>query len=115
VLVQLRNKLVADAEGLNAHRRLHESIRLGEDVKVRRSPQAAACRKRDAEELGRPHRLLRGGNVAGWYTALEAQKGKPGNRTMPEPGQRRGTLARPAEKYGERECPPDAAGESYHA
>ena len=48
VLVQLRNKLVADAEGFNAHRRLHKSIRVGEDVKVRRSPQAAACRKRYA-------------------------------------------------------------------
>jgi hypothetical protein len=48
---------VADAEGFNAHRRLRESIRVGEDVKGRRSPQAAAGRKRDAEELGRPHRL----------------------------------------------------------
>jgi hypothetical protein len=115
VLGQLRNKLVADAEGLNAHRRRHESIRVGEEAKVRRSPQAAAGRKREAEELGRPHRLLRGGNGAGWYTALEAQKGKPGNSTRPEPGQRRGTLDRQAEKYCERECPPDAAGESYHA
>jgi hypothetical protein len=86
VLVQLRNKLVADAEGFNAHRRLHKSIRVGEDAKVRRSPQAAACRKRDVEELGRPQRLLRGGSVAGWYTAHEARKGKPGHRTMPEPG-----------------------------
>jgi hypothetical protein len=50
--------LVADAEGLNAHRRQYESIHLGEDVKVRRSPQAVACRKRDVEELGRPQRLL---------------------------------------------------------
>jgi hypothetical protein len=115
VLVQLRNKLVADAEGFNAHRRLHESIRVGEDVKVRRSPQAAACRKRYAEELGRPHRLLGGGSVAGWYTALEARKGKPGHGTMPEPGQRRGTLDRQAEKYCDKERPPDAVGESYHA
>jgi hypothetical protein len=50
--------LVADAEGFNAHRRQHKSIRFGEDVKVRRSPQAVACRKRDVEELGRPHQLL---------------------------------------------------------
>jgi hypothetical protein len=92
VLGQLRDMLVADAEGINAHRRRHKSIRIGEDAKVRRSPQAAACRKRDAEELGRPHRLLRGGSVAGWYTAHEARKGKPGNRTMPEPEQRHGNL-----------------------
>jgi hypothetical protein len=115
VLVQLRETRVADAEGLNAHRRLHKSIRVGEDAKVRRSPQAAAGRKRDAEELGRPQRLLRGGSVAGWYTALEAQEGKPGHRTMPEPERRRGTRGRQAEKYGERERPPDAAGASYHA
>ena len=60
--------------GLNAHRRLHKSIRVGEDVKVRRSPQAAACRKRDVEELGRPHRLLRVGSVGGWWTAIEARE-----------------------------------------
>jgi hypothetical protein len=50
--------LVADAEGFNAYRRQHESIRFGEDGKVRRSPQAVACRKRDVEELGRPQTLL---------------------------------------------------------
>jgi hypothetical protein len=115
VLVQLRKKLVADAEGFNAHRRLHKSIRVGEDVKVRRSPQAAAGRKRDAEELGRPQRLLRGGSVAGGYTALEAREGKPGNRAMPEPERRHGNLDRQVEKYCERESPPEASGESYHA
>ena len=58
VLVQLRNELVADAEGFNVHRRQHKSIRFGQDVKVRRSPQAVACRKRYVEELGKPYRLL---------------------------------------------------------
>ena len=58
VLAQLRNKVVADAEGFNAYRMQYESIRIGEDVKVRRSPQAMACRKRYVEELGKPHRLL---------------------------------------------------------
>jgi len=115
VLVQLRNKLVADAEGFNAHRRLHKRIRLGEDVKVRRSPQAAACRKRYVEELGRPHRLLCVGSIGEWYTATEAHKGKPGNRTMPEPQLRRGTRVGQAEEYGDRESPPDASGESYQA
>jgi len=115
VLVQLRNELVADAEGFNAHRRLHKSIRLGEDVKVRRSPQAMACRKRYVEELGRPHRLLRGESVGVWYTAIEAREGKPGNGIMPEPQLRRGTRDRQAEEYCERENPPDAIGESYQA
>jgi hypothetical protein len=50
--------LVADAEGFHAHRRQYETIRMGEDRKVRRSPQAVACRKRDVEELGRPHTFL---------------------------------------------------------
>ena len=92
VLVQLRDTRVADAEGFNAHRRLHESIRVGEDAKVRRSPQAAACRKRDVEELGRPQRLLRMESVGDWYTALEAREGKPGHRTMLEPKRPYGTL-----------------------
>jgi hypothetical protein len=115
VLVQLRSKRVADAEGVNAHRRLHQSIRGGEEAKVRRSPQVVACRKRDAEALGRPQSLLRGGSVAAWSTAHEARKGKPGHWTMPEPEQRHGTLDGQVEQYGDREHPPDACGESYHA
>jgi len=61
VLVQLRDEFVADAEGFKVHRRQHKSIRFGEDVKVRRSPQAVACRKRYDQELGRPYRLLPAG------------------------------------------------------
>ena len=55
VLVQLRDELVADAEGVNVHRRQYEIIRKGLDEKVRRSPQAVACRKRDTHKnLGGP-------------------------------------------------------------
>jgi hypothetical protein len=115
VLVQLRDTLAADAEGLNTHRKPHKSIRVGEAAKVRRSPQAAAGRKRDVEELGRPSRLLRGGSVEGWYTAIEAREGKPGNGTLPEPQRRREKPVRQAEKYWARAIPPDASGESYQA
>ena len=80
--------LVADAEGFNAHRRQHKSIRFGKDVKVRRSPQAVACRKRGVEELGRPHTFLPVENDGVWYTALEARKGKPGDGTILEPERR---------------------------
>ena len=93
VLVQLRNTLVADAEGLNAHRRPHKRIRVGEDAQVRRSPQAAACRERDVDELGRPQRLLPQGNSDAGSTAHEAQQGKPGHRTMLEPKRPYGTLS----------------------
>ena len=48
---------IADAEGFNVRRRQYGSIRYGEDVEVRRSPQAVACRKRYAVELGKPQRL----------------------------------------------------------
>jgi hypothetical protein len=48
---------IADAEGFNVHRRQHRSIRYGEDVEVRRSHQAVACRKRYVGELGKPQRL----------------------------------------------------------
>ena len=58
VLVPLRTALVADAEGLNAHRRQHKTIRAGEDGTVRRSPQAVAGRKRGAQARGKPQRLL---------------------------------------------------------
>ena len=47
---------IADAEGFNVRRRQHRSIRFGEDVEVRRSPQAVACKKRYASELGKPLR-----------------------------------------------------------
>jgi len=36
VLVQLRDKLVADAEGFNVHRRQHKTIQIGLDAKIRR-------------------------------------------------------------------------------
>ncbi len=49
---------VADAEGFNVRRRQHRSIRFGEDVEVRRSPQAVACKKRYVRELGKPQWLL---------------------------------------------------------
>ncbi len=48
---------VADAEGFNVHRRQHRSIRFGENVEVRWSPQAVARRKRYAGELGKPQSL----------------------------------------------------------
>jgi len=52
VLVQLRDELAADAEGFDDHRRQYKIIRNGLDGKVRRSPQAVACRKRYVRELG---------------------------------------------------------------
>jgi len=82
VLVQLRNLLVADAEGFNEHRRQHRNVRNGKDVEVRRSPQAVACRKRYVGELGKPQRLPTGEEMGVGHTATKARKGKPGNRTM---------------------------------
>ena len=66
----LRDTRAADAEGVHAHRRPHKSSRLGEEAKVRRSPQAAAGRQRDVTARGRPQRLLAGG-----------QDGSRGNRS----------------------------------
>jgi hypothetical protein len=52
-------------------RRQHRSIRFGEDVEVRRSPQAVACRKRYDEELGKPQRLQDvGRKVKSWNQML---------------------------------------------
>ncbi len=41
---------IADAEGNT------EAFEIGENGEVRRSPQAVACKKRCAEELGKPQR-----------------------------------------------------------
>jgi hypothetical protein len=54
-------------------------------VKVRRSPQAVACRKRGVREPRRPHRFLLQGSAGVRYTAHEARKGKPGDRVRLEP------------------------------
>ena len=85
VLVQLRDELVADAEGFNAHRRQHESTWKGEGAKVRRSPQAVACRKRNAVELRKPQSAPDVWTARLWHTAIEVQMGKPGNETRLEP------------------------------
>jgi len=63
VLVSLRNELVPVAEGCNARRRQYKIIRKCLDVKVRRSQQAVACRKRYVVELGRPQKLRIVGEV----------------------------------------------------
>ena len=116
VLVQLRDKLVADAEGFNDRRRQHKSIRnrlgcegppestghgMQEEIclRTREAPKAPECR----------------GSAGVRYTAIEARKGKPGYRAMPEPNHMHVTMPRQAEKYCEREKPPHAFGESYQA
>jgi hypothetical protein len=87
----------------------------GEDVEVRRSSQAVACRKRYVEELGRPHGLLAVGRSNVRYTVIEARKGKLGHRVRREPKRWSGKRYRQAEEYCERESPPDVHGESYQA
>jgi hypothetical protein len=87
----------------------------GEDVEVRRSPQAVACRKRYVEELGRPHGLLAVGRSNVRYTVIEARKGKLGHRVRQKPKHWGGKRFRQAEEYCERESPPDVHGESYQA
>ena len=71
MLVQLRNAQ-CDAEGFNAHRRQHGSIRYGKDVEVHRSPQAVACRKRYTVELGKPQWAPVVKTATKWYTVIEA-------------------------------------------
>jgi hypothetical protein len=108
--------LGADAEGCNAHRRQHQSIRVGEDGKVRRSPQAVACRKRGAQELGKPQRLL-GGKTPQQYglQLLRHGRGTPDTEQCWNLGDAVDHGARQAEQYWQRERPPYALGESYRA
>ena len=70
------------------HRRQHRSFRFGEEVEIRRSPQAVACRKRYAVELGKPRRAPAVGTAMERYTGIQVlrhMKGKPENGTRLEP------------------------------
>jgi hypothetical protein len=53
--------------------------------KVRRSPQAVACGKRSAVELGKPRTVPDMGTPEEWYTGNEARMGKPGHGTILKP------------------------------
>jgi hypothetical protein len=85
VLAQLRDKLVADGEGLNepeANTRRPEWLGRGGP------PESEGLRmrgKRYVEELGRPPGLLAVGRSKVGYTAMEAGAGKPGHRAKREP------------------------------
>jgi len=81
VLVQLRDEFVADGESFNVLEANMTHPRYGEGAKVRRSPQAVACRKRCAQELGKSHELPLQGKPVKGCTVIEARKRKLGNRT----------------------------------
>jgi hypothetical protein len=107
VLVQLRYGTGADVEGFNTCRRQHKTICNGLDGKVRRSPQAVACKKRSAQ--GNP-----GGPFGPPYDipSLRHTRGNPdtelsGSLEMWKVGK--------AGKYCDRECLPHTKRESYHA
>jgi hypothetical protein len=112
VLVQLRDKLVADGEGFNVpEANTRRPIRRG-----RGGPPESSGRgmrgKRYVEELGRPLGLLAVGRSEGGYTAIKARKGKPGHRVKWEPKRRTGKPCGEVEGDFERESPPDVQGES---
>jgi len=65
VLVQLRDKLVADGECFNAHEANTKHPKEGEDVEVRRSPQAVACRERYAWRTREAPTAPNGGKLGG--------------------------------------------------
>ncbi len=112
MLVQLRDELVAEAEGFNVPEG-NTRRPIGEGMEVRRSPQAVACRKRYVEELGRSHRFLPVGRMVVRSQLLRHARGNPETGlgwNLSEHGERR---TRQAEEYCERESPPYADGESY--
>ena len=74
VLVQLRDTITCGCRGSQNARRQHEvPEEKGEGVKVRRSHQAVACRKRYAEEPGKPREAPY--CCEGRYTTIEARRG----------------------------------------
>ena len=115
MLVQLRDKLVADGEGLNEpeanprrpNRRGGGGPPESEGLRMRG--------KRYVEELGRPHALLAVGRSKVGYIDTKARKGKPGPELSGNLSGRRELRSRQAEEYCERESPPYADGESYRA
>jgi hypothetical protein len=89
--------LVADAEGLHAHRRPYKPSRLGQERQVRRSPQAGAGRQRDVQALGRPRRacardVSKGGRQRWGHPRGHPDTARGGNGTVAAqrpPGRRR--------------------------
>lgn len=81
VLVQLRDEFVADGESFNVLEANMTHPLSGEGVKVRRSPQAVACRNRCAQELGKSHELPLQGKLVKGHVVIEAHKRKLGSRT----------------------------------
>jgi hypothetical protein len=74
-----------------------------------------ACRKRDVEELGRPHRLLPGDRRKAGTQLLRHGRGNPDTDLGGNLNVRMGLGAGEVEEYCQRESPPDAYGEFYHA
>ena len=85
VLVQLRNGEIVDAEGFNADRRQHRSIRFSKDVEVHRSRQAVACRKRYTGELGKPRCAPETGSDRGYGMRFFRSEGETWNHITPKP------------------------------
>jgi len=67
------------------HRRQYRSIRIGEDVEVRRSQQAVACRNRRVVELGKARWAPGVGRPPARHAVIEARRGKPGYSVIPKP------------------------------
>jgi hypothetical protein len=97
------------------HPKPTRSVRKGEDAKVRRSPQAVACRKRCVEELGRPRGLLTAGRSSYGMRLMRHGRGNPETELCRNLSDETGKRSREAEEYCERESLPHADGESYQA
>ena len=91
VLVQLRKSNLWTPRVLTCAEGNTEASVKGKDVEVRRSPQAVACRKRYALELGKPLRLqeticIDGEAKTNWYiTQQKCLKVNPGGRKVGTP------------------------------
>ncbi len=74
MLVQLRNKLVADAEGFNVPEG-HTKQPFWRGCGGPSESTGRGMQEEIRQELGRPHRLLMVGSAGVGYTAIEARRG----------------------------------------
>jgi hypothetical protein len=75
---------IADGDGFMLHGSQYKTNRYRQGSEGLPGFEVMACIKRNTLELGRPCNLLM---VFVWYTVIEAHKGKPGNRPIPQPKQ----------------------------
>ena len=114
MLVQLRDKLVADGEGLNEPE-ANTKHPIGRGCGGPPESSSRGMQEEIRRRTWEAPALLAVGRSNGGYIVTKARKGKPGHGVKREPKRGAGKPCGKAEEYCETESPPDVPEESYQA